>query len=631
MPRLSPSNLNPADLNADDLIARADAYFAERNLAEAIKGYGRILDLQPQNLHALHCAGLACFLDNKPECAREFLGRAALAAPERVDILEQNGLLAALANDGAQAEAYYRRALYLGGSAASLHRNLGDCLRQSGRLTEAKEQYQLAISIEPGLHHAIRAVARISTELGESDDAADYWLKAWALDSSTLQDGLDLVAALAKVGRAAPLDEAVKQVRARQAGNADALEALCLELYRIDRFDDMLSVARQGLKIDPQRVVLHHYAAHSLSVRGRVLEAMVHSREAVRLKPDDPTMQSQLAHLELSQGDYQNGWQRRRHCYTTVLARHTLVFPSFPEWNGEPVTGCRFLLVGEQGRGDEIQFIRFAEWLHQRGAIVDVLVSEPIAGIAASMTGVRSVLTRTPPGPYDYWSHMLRVPEHMKLDLAMLPVVMPYIAASPHKIDHWRAQIDAVSPLAAPKKNRRIGIVWAGGPHTALDRFRSINIGALKPLFSHPGTTWFSVQKGDRERESEALEHAFDMHTLGPAIEDFADTLAIATALDLLITVDTSVAHLAGAAGLPVWVLLPAYSEWRWLADRADSPWYPSMRLFRQRELGQWDSVVEEVREALLEMGESKRNPGYAAHQASRCHSRELDSRQIRR
>ncbi|MFM0070117.1 tetratricopeptide repeat protein [Paraburkholderia sediminicola] len=583
----------------DDLVSHADAYFAEQNLAEAIKGYGRILDLQPQNLHALHCAGLACFLDNKPERAREFMGRAALAAPDRVDILEQNGLLAALANDGAQAEAYYRRALYLGGSAASLHRNLGDCLRQSGRLAEAKEQYQLAISIEPGLHHAIRAVARISTELGESDDAADYWLRAWALDPSALQDGLDLVAALAKVKRVARLDETVKQIRTRQAVNADALEALCLVLYRIDRFGDMLSVACQGLDIDPHRAVLHHYAAHSLSVRGRILEAMGHSREAVRLTPDDPTMQSQLANLELSQGDYKNGWQRRKTYYTTALARHTLVFPSFPEWNGEPIAGCSFLLVGEQGRGDEIQFIRFAEWLYQQGAIVDLLVSEPIARIAASVKGVRSVLTSKPPGPYDYWSHMLRMPEHMKLDLPMLPIVMQYIAASQNKIDHWQVQIDAVSPLGTQERNRRIGVVWAGGPYTALDRFRSINIEALRPLFSHPGTTWFSVQKGERERDSEALADEFDLHTLGPTIGDFTDTLAILETLDLLITVDTSVAHLAGAANLPVWVLLPAYSEWRWLTGRTDSPWYPSMRLFRQRELGEWKPVVEEVRDAL--------------------------------
>jgi hypothetical protein len=359
----------------------------------------------------------------------------------------------------------------------------------------------------------------------------------------------------------------------------------------------MLDVARQGLDIDPQRAKLHHYAAHALSVRGMAAEAMIHSREAVRLAPADPINQIQLACLELSGGNFSKGWARHNIFYTTPLARATRVFPNFPVWNGEPVDGCRFLLVGEQGRGDEIQLIRFAEWLHQQGAIVDVMVSQPIAGIAASMTGIRSVLTSMPAGPYEYWSHMLRMPEHMKLELPMLPITMPYIAASPDRIEHWRVQIDAVGPT----RNRRIGIVWAGGPYSALDRFRSISIEALNPLFSHPGTTWFSVQKGERERESEALSDEFDLHTLGPSIEDFTDTLAILETLDLLITVDTSVAHLAGAANLPVWVLVPAYSEWRWLAGRTDSPWYPSMRLFRQRELGEWDTVIGEVRNALQE------------------------------
>jgi hypothetical protein len=424
---------------------------------------------------------------------------------------------------------------------------------------------------------------------------------AWALDPSNLQDGLDLVAALAKARSTARLDEAVRQIRTRHATNTEALEALCLALYRIDHFSEMLSVARQGLDIDPQRAVLHLYAAHALCVRGYNVEAMIHSREAARLLPDDPVMQYQLACLELSNGEFKNGWTRHNLFYTLPVQLNSLVFPDFPVWNGERVAGRAFLLVGEQGRGDEIQFIRFAEWLHQRGAIVDVLVSQPIARIATSMPGVRSVVTELPAGPYDYWSHMLRMPEHVKLDLPMLPIVMPYLAAEPDTLDFWQACIDLISPEAIHEKISRIGVVWAGGPYHVLDRFRSIRLDALKPLFGLPNTTWFSLQKGDRERDSEALADEFSLHTLGPTIEDFADTLAILETLDLLITVDTSVAHLAGAANLPVWVLLPAYTDWRWLKDRTNSPWYPSMRLFHQRELGDWQPVIAEVREALRE------------------------------
>ena len=194
---------------------------------------------------------------------------------------------------------------------------------------------------------------------------------------------------------------------------------------------------------------------------------------------------------------------------------------------------------------------------------------------------------------------MLRMPEHMNLDLPMLPIAMPYLAATPEKLGHWKTQIEAVPQDTTQAKNKRVGIVWAGNPNHVLDRYRSIRLATLKPLLGLAGVTWYSVQKGDRERESEGLAHEYDLHTLGPAIDDFTDTLAILQTLDLLITVDTSVAHLAGAAGLPVWLLAPAYPEWRWLTNRTDSPWYPSMRLFRQQELGEWDPVVKEVRAAL--------------------------------
>lgn len=585
--------------NISSLITRADADLSALCLINAANGYRRILASNPYHVHALHRMGLVCVHMNEIADAGKYIELALQAAPVRADLWEHAGLIAAARGELIRAEAFYYRAINLAGSTATLHRNLADCLLQCGRLAEAKAEYSRAASIEPDLHHAIRAVARISTKLGEVDDAADYWRRAWALDHSAVQDGLDLVAALARVQRTALLDEAVTQIRTWHAANVGALEALCLELYRIDRFADLLNVSRQGLDIDPQCGMLHLYAAHALSVRGRVEEAGVHMREAARIMPDDLVIRCQLGCLELALGDFKAGWALHNAIYTSPFARATRLFPDFPVWNGEPVADCRFLVVGEQGCGDEIQLIRFVDWLHQQGATVDVLVSQPVARIAASMTGVRSVFTALPPGPYEYWSHMMRMPEHMKLDLPMLPIVMPYLVAGPDMLDLWRPRIEAISPEPNHKKRKRIGIVWAGGPHSALDRFRSVRFDAFRPLFTVPGITWFSVQKGEREHESEGLANEFDIHTLGPAIEDFADTLAILETLDLVITVDTSVAHLAGAAGRPVWVLVPAYFEWRWLVGRTDSPWYPSMRLFRQQELGKWEPVIEEVRAAL--------------------------------
>ncbi|MFP3566700.1 tetratricopeptide repeat protein [Paraburkholderia sp. SIMBA_030] len=582
--------------DTDALVTRADAHFSALRFGEAMNGYRNVLAVRPRDAHALHRMGLASVHLDQIDQARGYLEQAVQAAPDQAELREHAGLLAALKHDDAAAEAHYRRAIALAGNTASLHRNLADCLRRSGRLREAMAHYKQSVEIDPALHHAVRAMARISTQLGAIDDAADYWLRAWALDPADLQDGLDLIAALAKTARANQLEKAITQIRTRFAGDAAALKSLSFVLNANDRFNEALSVARQGLAIDPHYPLLHHNAARALSIGGRTAESRPHSMEAARLLPDNSYMQFHLAGVQLALGEFEAGWKQYRWFYELPDKRKELVYPSFPEWKGEPVAGRQFLLVGEQGRGDEIQFIRFAEWLHRQGATVDVLVSAPIAELATSMTSVRTVLTTVPSGPYDYWSYMLRMPEYMKLDLPTLPIAMPYLTARPEKIQYWEAYIDAMSPRGGSTKPRRVGVVWAGSPYHALDRYRSVRLEALKPLLALQGVTWYSVQKGDREHESEGLANEFDVHTLGPAIKDFTDTLAILHAFDLLITVDTSVAHLAGAAGLPVWVLVPAYSEWRWLTNRTDSPWYPSMRLFRQQELGEWDEVIEAVR-----------------------------------
>ncbi len=596
--------MNDNDTAVDVLVARADADFLARRMTDAMNAYQKVLTRRPRDAHALHRMGLACVHVNEMSQARGYLDLALQAAPERAELWEHAGLLAALKRDHVSAEAFYRHALYLTGdiaNTASLHRNLADCLRSTNRLNEAIAHYRKSLEIEPRLHHAVRALARINAQIGRIDDAANYWLRAWALAPANLQDALDLVTALATANRTRELDEIIKQIRTRFAGDVEALKSLAYALNTNDRFSDALNVARQGLALDPHHPLLHHNAARALSIQGHLAESRPHSMEAARRLPDNPHLQFHLAGVQLGLGEFEEGWKRYKWFYALPDKAEERIRPAFPEWNGERVAGCRFLLVGEQGRGDEIQFLRFAEWLYWRGATVDVLVSRPIAALAASMKSVRTVFTTLPSGPYEYWCPMLRIPDHMKLDLSMLPIAMPYLTAAPEKAQRWQTHLDTISRGTTQAGNKRIGIVWAGSPHHVLDRFRSVRLDALKPLFSLAATTWYSLQKGDRENESGYLKDEYDLHTLGPAIDDFADTLAILHSLDLLITVDTSVAHLAGAAGLPVWVLVPAYSEWRWLTGRTDSPWYPSMRLFRQREPGKWEPVIEEVRHALRE------------------------------
>jgi len=585
----------------DALIVRADAYLAAHQTHEAMQQYQQVLEQQPRHAHALHRMGLACFHLDQAERSREYLDEALTVAPERADIWEHRGILAAGGGDRVGAEAFYHRALGLAGSTATLHRNLADCLRLSSRFAEARLHYIKALELDPGLHHAVRALARISTELGQFADAADYWLQAWALDSTRKSEVVELFAALSKASRDSQIDALLDQLRARFAANADAdaLERLAFALNGIHRFRDAIGVAVQGLAINPRNAWLHHNASYAFNMLGEFAPMHLHTIKAAKLLPDDARMQFNLAAAQLRLGDFEQGW-KQYHWHEALPENHDLVHPGFPEWKGEPVAGCRFLLIGEQGLGDQLQFLRMADWLNRQGASVDVWVEAPLGELARSAAGVHAAWTTSPPGSYDYWCRMLRAPEHMKLEPSMLPLAMPYVTPTPAKVRGWQdrlAEIDRADRHGTRRK--RVGLVWAGNPGYGLDRFRSIPLERFRAVLGQAGVKWFSLQMGRAQEEAAALPAEIGMHLLGPEINGFSDTLAIIDALDLVITVDTAVAHLSGAAGRPVWILLPTFTDWRWMIERTDSPWYPSARLFRQREFGRWEQVLEEVQTAL--------------------------------
>ncbi|MFM0505654.1 tetratricopeptide repeat protein [Paraburkholderia caffeinilytica] len=596
----------PSDLLRDEetintLIAKADEHFAAGRTHEAMLDYERALEQQPWHGHALHRMGLACFREDQVERSRQYMEAALTVAPDRADIWEHRGLLAALQDERVAAEAFYHRALDLSGGTASLHRNLADCLKRSGRLAEARMHYEKALELDPGLTHAVRALARISTECEQFADAAEYWVRAWALEPSRLQDGLELIAALWKADRDAQIDAVLAQLRARFSADAAALEQVAFALNSAHRFHDAANVIAEALVIDPRSAGLHHNASYVCNMLGDFSRMRLHAAEAARLLPGNAHIQFNLAAAQLRFGDFGQGWKQYR-WHEALPENHDLVRPRFPEWQGEPVAGRRFLLIGEQGLGDQIQFLRLAAWLNRQGARVDVWVDAPLAELARRASGVHAVWTQLPPEPYDFWCRMLRMPEHMKLELSMLPVAMPYLAAKPEGMCHWQRRIDASDSAGAhlsPLRKKRVGLVWAGNPGYGLDRYRSVALSHLLPILEQPTVKWISLQMGQAQDEAMALPANIDIQMLGPEIHDFSDTLDIVQTLDLVITVDTSVAHLAGAAGRPVWILLPTCTDWRWMADRDDSPWYPSARLFRQRELGRWDTVLEDVRIAL--------------------------------
>lgn len=422
------------------------------------------------------------------------------------------------------------------------------------------------------------------------------------LSGASLSSALESIVSLEKSGRSTEVSELVTQIcKGISADAAAVLKELAYTLNRCHRFKDAIAVARQGLAIDPKNAWLHLNALYAFNMLGDFSNMRWHSIEAAKLAPDEPVMQFNLAVAQLRFGDFKNGWSQYR-WREKFPENHDLARLASPEWKGESVAGCKFLLLGEQGLGDQIQFLRMADWLHRQGATVDVWVSPLLVEIARRAKGVRSAWAERPSDNYDYWCRMFGMPEHMGLEMSMLPVAASYLGMESTAVSGWRERLHAQDPMrAAATRQKRIGLVWSGNPTFELDRYRSISLEALRPILARSDVRWYSLQKGHAEREADTLPADIDIQLLGSDIDDFTDTAAILQTLDLVITVDTSVAHLAGAIGVPVWVMLPTYVDWRWMTERTDSPWYPSMRLFRQRELGEWGTVIEEVREALRE------------------------------
>ncbi len=264
-----------------------------------------------------------------------------------------------------------------------------------------------------------------------------------------------------------------------------------------------------------------------------------------------------------------------------------------PLWDGSSLQGKSILLYPEQGLGDTLQFIRYAPLVKQTGATVIVQCQPPLLRLLATCAGIDRLL---PEGadlpPFDVQAPLLSLPRILRTTLASIPANIPYLSADPDLRARWRQSLSGVADF-------KVGIAWQGNPGHKRDRQRSVPLAAFAPLAEAPGVRLVSLQKGPGHEQLTELAERLRVLDLTDELEDFADTAALLSNLDLVITVDTAVAHLAGAMGIPVWVALPIVPDWRWLLERQDSPWYPTMRLFRQTAWGDWAGVFERLTGAL--------------------------------
>ena len=367
---------------------------------------------------------------------------------------------------------------------------------------------------------------------------------------------------------------------------------LGLTLAAADRTDEAIAHYRQALARKPDLATAWNNLGLALQAANDLGQATAAFRQALRVTPDFAQAHWNLSLALLVTGQYAEGWREYewRHRTQTFGAAAAA---SAPRWQGEPLTGRTILLSAEQGLGDALQFVRFAASLGESGARVIVRAPDALTGILASAPGVAAVLRADDALPaHDFALPLLTVAGVLGIDQRSIPAPVPYLAAA-------RADVAALAPtLAAAPGILRVGLSWSGNARHVNDRRRSCPLAALAPLLELPDIAWFSLQKDDGEDQMARVPAAARIRLLD-ARNDFAQKAALIEGLDLVISVDTSNAHLAGALGKPVWILLPFAPDWRWGLSRGDSPWYPTARLFRQPRAGDWESVVAEVRAAL--------------------------------
>jgi hypothetical protein len=360
-------------------------------------------------------------------------------------------------------------------------------------------------------------------------------------------------------------------------------------LQALDRLDEALASCERALLMRPDSAEALNNRASVLQELRRFDEALADYDRAVAIAPDYAEAQLNRALLLLLTGDFAQGWpayEWRRRLPSWVDRGFTQA-----EWSGEDIAGKRLLLHAEQGFGDTIQFSRYAALVAQRGANVVLEVQPSLEPLLKGLEGIEVVAAGHELPPFDLHCPLLSLPRLLTTTPNAIPGGVPYIAAPPDRVAAWASRL--------PTDGLRVGLAWSGHRDNARDHERSIPFARLAPLTNIPGFRFVSLQKDMRDADADDFHRCGGIIDFSHGLRDFADTAAVIAQLDLVITVDTAVAHLAGAMGKPVWLLLPRVPDFRWLMDRTTSPWYPTARLFRKHAMDTWEGVITEAATAL--------------------------------
>ncbi|MCP4330770.1 MAG: tetratricopeptide repeat protein [Alphaproteobacteria bacterium] len=514
----------------------------------------------------MRAEAIAAYRDGSDRVAEAGLQHILSSAANDLAVLEAALKIAIERHRIADAVSLARRAVTVAPERGDIHNTLGAALLAAKEADEAVTALTRAVELTPNSGDAWFNLGCAQQALGDKAAALKSYRKAQELEPEKITIINNLGVILRELGE---IEES----------------ALCFENAR---------------KIAPQDVRILRNLAHSYRLCGRMDDALRHLDQAVAIDPDNAGARFSRATTLLMSGDYGRGWDEYEWCWQAEGGKPRSL-PQ-PRWDGLPDRAQTLLLYHDQGYGDTIQFSRFIAQARERMGRVIVECPERLAKLMRTVDGVDEVVTSTKNLSFDTHSPIISLGRLIDARLETVGTGVPYMRADTAQIQEW------ASRLREP--GMRVGLVWAGNPRQPRDRVRSTELAALAPLGTVKSVSLYILQKepGPGRKDLQNPPPGLNLIDLGKDVGDFATTAALIHRLDLLITVDTVTAHLAGAIGCPVWTLLSREADWRWLVDRADSPWYPTMRLFRQEQFGDWSAVMEEVRSALEELARGYRS-----------------------
>jgi tetratricopeptide (TPR) repeat protein len=633
--------------------------FQAGQLDEAERLFREILETDPNQAEALHHLALIAGRKGRNDVAVDYLTKAVRLSPDSA--VAHNNLGNALARQGKSAEAVasYQQAVRLKSDYPEAYGNMGAVLMEQGKLEEAVSSFQRGLALKPNDTAAHRQLGRALLRQGRPAEAASTFQQALRLSPENAEAHHDLGQALMDQGKFQEAAARFQQALQFKPDMALAHYNVGNALMQQGKVEEALVSFQQALRLKPDFAEAHNNLGNVLREQGRLEDAAASFRQALNLQPNNPEAQSNLgvalmyqgrlqeavasfqqaldlhqSYLEnleasvthpmasnpavrirgniaaahrnramawLMLGDFEQGWREyewRWQCddYKATAFRE-------PIWDGSPLGHQTIMLRAEGGFGDTLQFIRYAPLVKDCGGTVLVSCPKPLIPLLTTCAGIDGLVDPNLPLPaFDVQAPLLSLPRILGTSLDQIPAKVPYLSVEADRVARWRDEIGS-SP------HFKIGIYWQGNPQNRGDRQRSFPLAQLAPLAKLTGVQLFSLQKGAGIEQLGAATCGFPVADLGSRLDlgpgAFMDTAAAMQSLDLIVTPDTAIAHLAGALGVPVWTALPFMADWRWLWDRDDSPWYPTMRLFRQRRLGNWDEVfariASEVAEVLTE------------------------------